>query len=68
MAKPAAFVLPEGLELEISEDGSLSIRHPGDVHLGSDAGRTLADVHSGGTIEVGVPAVSGTLSADNIDV
>lgn len=62
MAKRPAFVLPDGLELELTDD-TLSVRYDGDVRLESTLGRAIGEIHAGGDIELALDKITGTVSA-----
>ncbi|NCG18216.1 MAG: hypothetical protein GWP91_04285 [Rhodobacterales bacterium] len=62
MPKPPTFVLPKGLELEITDD-TISIRYDGDVSLETTMDRDIKEIYSGGDINLTLDKVTGTLSA-----
>lgn len=62
MAKRSAFVLPDGLELELTDD-AISIRYAGDVKLETTLGRSIGEIHADGDIELNLDKVTGTVSA-----
>lgn len=62
MAKSPAFVLADGLDLNL-DDNHLSIDHSGDVVLEQTLGRDLGVVRSGGDLTVRLERITGTLIA-----
>ena len=62
MATRPAFVLPEGLELELTED-TISIRYAGDLRLETTLGRAIGEIYADGDIELLLDKVTGTISA-----
>jgi hypothetical protein len=62
MAKRSAFVLPDGLELELTDE-TISIRYDGDIRLDSTLGRDIGEIHAGGDVELKLDRVTGTICA-----
>ena len=60
--KRSAFVLPEGLDLEIT-DGTLAIRFEGDVRLENNLGREIDEIIASGNVDLKLDTVQGTISA-----
>lgn len=62
MSKSTPFVLPAGLEIDLSGD-TLSIGYEGDVTLEQTLGKMLGDVYAGGDLIVKLEPVTGALRA-----
>lgn len=62
MPKRPTFVLPTGLELDLSGN-ALSIRYDGDVRIEDVGARQIEEVHASGDLDVKVPKATGTLVA-----
>lgn len=62
MPKRPTFVLPAGLELELT-DGAMSIRYDGDVRIEEIGGRHIEEIHAGGDLDLKVERVTGRLVA-----
>lgn len=62
MPKRPTFVLPAGLELELTDAG-VSIRYDGDVRIEDTGGRRLDEIHVGGDLDLKLAQVTGTLIA-----
>jgi hypothetical protein len=65
MAKRPAFILPEGLKLEIGPE-RLAIEYDGDVEIEVDLGREIASVHTAGDLTVKLPKVTGDLVSGGV--
>lgn len=65
MAKTPAFVLPAGLEIDLSGD-TLSLGFDGDVQLEQSLGRNLADVYASGNLVVKLPLITGAVRAGGL--
>lgn len=62
MSKRPTFVLPAGLELELT-DGAMSIRYDGDVRIEDTGGRQIEEIHAGGDLDLKVDKINGRLVA-----
>jgi hypothetical protein len=60
MSKNSSFVLPAGVEIDLSGE-VLSVGFEGDVHLEQSLGRSLGDVYAGGDLFVKLPTITGSL-------
>lgn len=65
MPKRPTFVLPAGLELELTDD-TISIRYDGDVHIEDIGDRRIEEIHAGGDIEIKLDKITGRLVAGGV--
>ncbi|MEZ4236136.1 MAG: DUF4230 domain-containing protein [Myxococcota bacterium] len=65
MAKRPAFILPEGLKLEIGDD-RIAIEYDGDVEIEVDLGRSIAGIQASGDVTVKLPSVTGDLVSGGV--
>lgn len=63
MSKVSPFVLPRGLEIDLTGE-TMSIGYEGDVILENSLGRTLGDVFAGGDLVIRLPVANGALRAN----
>jgi hypothetical protein len=62
MAKKSAFILPDGLDLQVS-DGTLSLKYDGNVTLRQTLGCRIGTIDVTGDLELALPEINGTISA-----
>lgn len=65
MAKRPAFILPEGLKLEIGSE-RIAIEYDGDVEIEVDLGRAIASLRAGGDLTLKLPKVTGDLVSGGV--
>ena len=62
MPKPAAFVLPSGLKLDLTGD-TLNIEYDGDIRIEEDLGKPIGRVRAGGDLTIKLAKVTGDIEA-----
>lgn len=65
MSKRPTFVLPAGLELDLTDE-TISIRYDGDVHIEDIGNRRIEEIHAGGDIEIQLEKITGRLVAGGV--
>jgi hypothetical protein len=62
MAKRSAFVLPAGLDIDLSGD-TMSLSYDGDIVIENTLGKALGDIEATGDLTVRLPVINGNLRA-----